>query len=357
VLAFLLLALLTGCAEPISLVERVQTWWDRIWNPPPYPMYDSGYFVDADAHPNRLYWLDNDRVIFSGDTHERGQRESRAGQRPSRRIHIWNVRTGEVSYYGEGVSPPCYHERFIFYLTRTDQEVFAYKEGRFGKELEVVKPGHGTPPDFPQGIPHRSVLDCRLYFPKDVPGPGDGWTTPLLHGHGFLSITGIGGKPRPAKLIKPASGEVVELPFNGDEVDGNRIQYAPWADAYLLYSDHQRWVSTTAGRKLSPPRVFLMFPSGKVTQLAVPTRTWFTASKGFVLTHAGLVLWSDATRGGGLGHAGLYLVDGELLPQLARGYLRGIGVSPDGCRVAAALQGNTSRLAELRAIDLCAKER
>jgi hypothetical protein len=62
-LALLFFALLPGSVQAVSLVDRLETWWERFWNRPPYPISDSGYLVDADAHPNRLYWPDNDRII------------------------------------------------------------------------------------------------------------------------------------------------------------------------------------------------------------------------------------------------------------------------------------------------------
>jgi hypothetical protein len=97
----------------------------------------------------------------------------------------------------------------------------------------------------------------------------------------------------------------------------------------------------------------LMSPAGVVTELPVPNRDWLAVGKGFVYTRPGLVLWSDATAPGGLGHAGLYLVSDDTLRQLVRGYLWAIGVSPDGCTLAAALKKDITNVAPLRAIDLC----
>jgi hypothetical protein len=355
VLACLLFAFLPDVAGAVSVVERLETWWERFWTRPPFPILDSGYFAEAAGHPNRLYWLDNDRVIFSGDPLETGRKERRAGRWPKGRIHIWNVRTGEIAYYGEGISHPCYSDGFVYYLTRTDAEVYAYKEGPFGKEVEVRKPGHGTPRKDGEEIPFRSVIDCRLYFPRDFAEPRSHWTRPLRPEHGHLVIDGIGGPPRPAMLLKPGNVLPVVLPLNGDEIHDKHIQYAPWVDAYLLFSNLvQRRNPAGTKPKYAMPRVMLMSPSGEVTELPVPNRDWLAVGKGFVYTRAGLVLWSDATAPGGLGHAGLYLVSDDTLRQLTRGYLWAIGVSPDGCTLAAALKKDTSDVAPLRAIDLCA---
>jgi hypothetical protein len=357
-LAFLAFALLSNVAGAVSMVERLETWWERFWSRPPFPILDSGYFAEAAGHPTRLYWLDNDRVIFSGDPLEDGRKERRAGRWPKGRIHIWNVRTGEVSYYGEGISQPCYFDGFVYYLTRTDPDVYAYKEGPFGKEVEVRKPGYETPRKDGDPIPFRSVIDCRLYFPHDFPEPGSHWTRPLRPGHGHLVISGIGGSPRPAILLRAGNASPVVLPLDGDEIHDDRIQYAPWADVYLLYSNLvQRRNPEGTRPTYSMPRVVLMSPSGKVTELSVPNREWLATGKGFVYTRAGLVLWSDKTRPGGLGYAGLYLVSDDALRQLVKGYLWAIGVSPDGCTLAAALKKDTSDVAPLRAIDLCATRR
>jgi hypothetical protein len=357
-LAFLAFALLSNVAGAVSMVERLETWWERFWSRPPFPILDSGYFAEGVGVP-RLHWLDNDRVIFSGDPLEDGRKERRAGRWPKGRIHIWNVRTGEVSYYGEGISPPCYFDGFVYYLTRTDPDVYAYKEGPFGKEVEVRKPGYETPRKDGEPIPFRSVIDCRLYSPRDFPGPEprNHWTRPLRPGHGHLVIDGIGGPPRPVILLRPSNASPVVLPLNGDEIHGDRIQYAPWADAYLLYSRQQRRNPAGTKPKYLAPRVMLMSPSGTITELPLPDRDWFAASTGFVYTRVGLILWSHAGRAGGIGHAGLYLVGDDVLRQLTKGFLWAIGVSPDGCTLAAALKKDLADVAPLRAIDLCATRR
>jgi hypothetical protein len=354
VLACLLFAFLSDVAGAVSVVDHLETWWERFWTRPPFPILDSGFFAEAAAHPSRLYWLDNDRVIFSGDPLETGRKERRAGRWPKGRIHIWNVRTGEITYYGEGISQPCYSDGFVYYLTQTDADVYAYKEGPFGKEVEVRKPGHGTPRKEGEPTPFRSVIDCRLYFPRDLPKPSNFWTRPLRPGHGHLLIDGIGGPPRPAMLLRPGNASPVALPLDGDEIQGERIQYAPWADSYLLYSRTQRRNPAGTKPRYLAPRAMLMSPAGAITELPVPNRDWYAASSGFVYTRAGLVLWSQAGRAGGVGHAGLYLVDDGALRQLTKGFLWAVGVSPDGCTLAAALKKDITDVAPLRAIDLCA---
>src|SRR4029453_8938657 len=102
--------------------------------------------------------------------------------------------------------------------------------------------------------------------------------------------------------------------------------------------------------------IYLLSRGGSVKRVDMPYTSWNDGEMAAaVLTRVGVLVVSYALgRNSEVGHAGIYrIVDRNLEPVL-RGYVIGLAVSPNGCKLAAVVQDLKSRAFSLNAIDVCA---
>jgi hypothetical protein len=308
----------------------------------------------------QIFWLDNERILYNGyEPHVREIRKSDGRSVPKLGIYILDVRSNQLTRHADAEGFLCYRSGFIRYLVSYDVQsrVAVRREGRFGEEREIVIDMR----ELPRG--HLlNELTCQYY---DATGHATetGRRLPLLDKHGVLEYARqepvAGSAMYPARLY-PSNGEPpITLPLNGAAVFAPRVRYFEFANVYTVgYLPPQGQPSKWP--KDPVHHVFLMGPAGHVTDVPISGGAWSDVTVStFVLTRAGIVLYGGRLRRHlNPGTTGIYLVQGNRSIKLASGLLHGIGVSPNGCRVAVAMQtyAKTPDPTLVRIVELCGEE-
>lgn len=321
---------------------------------------DTGHrFAGLPSTVQPIFWLDDDMILYTGWEYASENGEQRGKKAIRRGIYVLDVRTNKARRHADAEGVLCYRSGYVRYTVKYDSKsrISIRREGTFGQEKEIVadmkqQPGQGLNP-----------LTCR-YFDATGSATLRGKRIPLLDGHGVLEFSRVTdskpGSPVHSARLFPASGkESIVLAINGAHVSESHIRYYEFADLYMigyrappgLVSD---WPMDAAHL------VYLLRPSGVISEMTLPGGPWSKRRLStIVLTRAGLVFhggeirrWLDP------GTAGLYASNGTNVTKLISGQLSGIGVSPDGCRVAVGMNSftKTGDPTSLRVVDVCGKE-
>ena len=303
-----------------------------------YRVMDSGLHTTEDEN---IYWIDNRQVIFWGfrltddgglldGPHDRG-------------IYIWDTETGNIRWYNEQGAALCYHDGYINYThTFTKPKPTGYKyrhnwrEGPIGHEKQYVLDFKDDQEADRWGRAHyTNKLTCQILLsPRGVDRRH--WI-PLLPRDGYLDGGSRGRSSYEADVTwhRP-NGEVIPLPLKRKDV--MTVQYYPFKKAYLFwrggYVDDSRWEALWKRDGCTPGTWF--YPNGRMEKFCIPYIDWGGHGAFRVYaTRPGLLMLSDSSgRGGYAGTSGLYLITGGETYRLVSGWVTGVGISPDGCRVA-----------------------
>jgi hypothetical protein len=337
----------------------------------PFPVIHSKYAAEDQGLTSRLSWLDNDRLLFVGEPINEvlarivAQMEKKASvKRRNLRFYIWNTRTNEVQTYKEVGERGrfCYNEMENWIRYRVPGKTNAVMEGKFGaeREIEIDPAEHTSAGRLKRGV-FFDELTCREhpYAPKDS-GVAERRVSPLFLDHGILDVWGNQIDARPIKLFSSDYGRAIELPLPRAAIAPEKIYYSQYKRAYVLFgftappSFSNNWGAWPRG--VNQP-VYLLSPSGKLTLAAeVPWRKYFGRALGAFFTVRGLVF----ATGRAPENEGLFWVsDGRAIRVLnATGPVAGGGVSPDGCKMAAAISmDGANKSGGVKLIDFCRGEK
>ena len=331
----------------------------------PYPIKDSG-FPAKDGTNVRVYWLDNDRVIFTGykvdeylDYEKIGE-----GRFPKKAIFIWDTRNNKITKYAEG-DLTCFFRNYIRYAEhRGDGSIYFYK-GDLGREKAFAsRKSLNTETEYLSGQvePRVNLLTCQPDLPKPewVKGPR---VTELLPEHGYLDFgkdDWIVDDANP--ILFYASGALVGKPILiGSHEVWKNVTFAPFAEAYLIKGFRE-----TPG----PAPVWQISKDGELKQSPqVPKHKYFESFFQYYLVKNGAFVTTSTNAKFNLaGDSGGYLIhkDGSVKKVIA-GLVEATAISPDGCKVAVinvlhgqaradsmnALGAGKSGSQTLKMIDLC----
>lgn len=350
--------------------------WDAFSGKSPYPVVESGYWLDG---VNSVYWLDEQQVLFvggdlKGDAEHGAQ--IKAGKNPKLGLYVWNVSTGAVRLHAKIVphSSLCYRSGRIEYTVEAGDGYLVRRKGRFGEEQEVREAAYHVAPWVSARAKGEAgdPLNCRVYSQYDLIPRGI--DIPLIEGHGFLGWHGGGDTPwpvggeAPVRYYKELSSSPILLPLKRKDIRTPDVPspgiYAEWANVYVLQGEAEWGRPPTWANFLpkdQPYPVYLISPgSGEVTTL----HTWYRKGVGngqYFYTKAGLLVFSGAVRGGGLGDAGIYRVVDRGYEKIVKGIPKTGALSPDGCRFAFGVQyidqngvrGPVRGPIQLKVINLC----
>lgn len=289
---------------------------------PPYPILDSG--VPASTN-DRLYWLDNDRVIFVSYGQKFKSLEEAQTRQKVPSIHIWDTRTNKVTLYKNSAEELCYDDGYIVYAVvkrpYDAADPARWYAGPMGQEQEV---------DPPNGLVDFSVLQnphtCRWV---ERPEYARGHTAmPLREEDGWLVHSKPWNVNEPGEwLLYRSDGSVVKT---GIPTRGVRSPtFVASAGNYFLED-------TVDGRELQQidchPYWWLK-PTGEVLagcQDLSPIKGWYKGSVGLTPTPLGILVSAGRESDFDRGTAGLYLTDNGQSKRIDVGE----SWSPDGCKSA-----------------------
>lgn len=280
----------------------------------PFILKDSGFVVSSQ---HRVYWLDNERVIFTGyeiDL-ERLDRQGRYGGEQN--IYIWDTRENRRTVYVKHASLGCYFRGYIGYSIIEGPS----KKGPMGQERTYLdihyskETWEGEPSEWEEGVKHHPIT-CKAYR-------WDGTGFPLLPGHGFIA--------RSIQLSGKEAGRIVWFPT--EKTDGhplpipitNRLwdsRFIEFLDAYVIYADFATGY-------------WLFKPNSDAVRINLPDIQggWydFLPMRRGVFAVGGVI---SVNRKDDPGNRGAYWAEGSEVRPIVSGFIHAMNVSPDGCKVA-----------------------
>lgn len=305
------------------------------WPLSPYPVTDSNVWV-AEDQARRVYWLDDSRILFLTGEDFRILGDHETGYRPGRRrsLAIWELGKAPALYRRDVKRLRCYVDGVIWYLAYGPHGETQEWRGPLGAE----RPYHRAEP----GYVAETAFRCR-YIDNRIRNQPDGARRLLLPRHGYLALGSSNDRVpipnSPVSYTPPGAAAAVTLPFGRREI--SQVEYYEFADAYLLYGYRyefrERRTFYDWPDRERRPLWLLAAATGAVTELAVTQPRWAWGSpKWYHHTRRGvfLIYRSGMTSALNAGRSGGYLIRDGAPRWLIKGYLHGVSVSPDGCRIA-----------------------
>ncbi len=316
---------------------------------PPYPdtSWSLIYAIHKMRPPDDIYWLDNDRILFPGY-------EKQGDSLPF--VIILNTRTGQ--YTKEAPLRQhfwmCFNRGFLAYNISEDEHGFAktMMAGPLGQVKLLASPSPGQQePELKQchGWPNDDLTEQRPNANVRNLSPEDGYL--LIEDHSRTHSMRIENPEAPVQLFKPGKAPI-DLPIQKKEVDSSRVTYSEFAGLYLIVPELPR--SGTYGVVTwpldLPIPVYTISHDGDVKAIELPAGS---QPAGVYLTRKGLIWVSNATHGNSRDAGAWLLIDGKA-QKIIEHFVTGIGISPDGCKVAYSVNSwDPQKTDNLHLMNLC----
>lgn len=306
-----------------------------------FVLKDSGFPASGQ---HRLYWLDNDRVLFTGYENKLEKIDQPGRSEREQHIYIWDTREKEPTVYARNASLDCYFRGYIRYSILDGPS----KKGPMGQERTYLDGVYskdtweGEPPEWDENVKMHPIT-CKSYRKQPFKRQVD--IVDLLPDHGYLDFTrAVTHQPGAAlSSIVFYQFEVdtpIPLPVTRTELSRHDVHYLEFLDEYVLFSN--RLVDPKTGRQMASWRddarqpFWRLKPDGTASEWHVPApyHRWdslFPLREGVFAT--GRSVKGTAPRGPG--DAGAYWIHGEgRIEKLATGLINKAAISPNGCKVA-----------------------
>lgn len=314
-----------------------------------YEIIDTGISARGGLVRRNVYWIDNQQVLFPGYDQTRSIATG-SGTSPQSVLYIWDIKARQVKLYADirETDYVCYSNGFVSYAVSREGERYI-REGALGAEKE-----RKWNPPVPNAKIDFNELSCKDFdlsgMDKVYPGY---WFAPLRDGLGYRGgpkTTVSDQKPTTSWFYLHSGKGKKPIPLPVSKMD--RISYSEYLGAYVIDD-----IPSQRGKDANGT-MWLLYPDGRVTEAIIPAGPWMSGSVGYAPTKEGIIMWSAAL---GLksrfdpGNAGIYLVNDHKISHLITGLPGMPAVSPDGCKVAAAVHPRTAvgQKATLRLIILC----
>ena len=315
-----------------------------------FPIIDSRVYARSfGASDPQLFWINNEQVLFLA-VQAIAEHGTSSKERLDYTVSSWNTRTGEVfkvKHFGENAPRICYYEGQVLYEARRKDGSFVTYHGKIGELDRAV-----------DSREYGRTLCRRLDdIPKMPSWTKDRETRRLERlSDGFIDY---GERQKwmentPVRLYRYGENQEAGklLPLGRREISW-RLPYYEFKDAYFVeshYPQHPR-------PRHVPYPVFWLYRDGRVEKIAeIPWGPWRSSASFFVFpAKPGLVLYSHNARNEfDIAHAGLYLLH-KKVEQVLRGWVVGLAVAPDGCKLAFTYARNMTRKNNvLQVMNLCA---
>ena len=308
----------------------------------PYPTLDSGVTASTDAG-DKIYWMDNDRVIFVSYGPKPKTVEENRNRKPA--IYIWNTRNNKIEKYADG-RQLCYHEGYIRYagperlsVPGTDFFVPPLYEGPLGSEKIM------NSSTFKEGARKSDSGDkyklnrytCRM-VKKPESMKGKVWL-PLLEQHGALdwgtnTIPGAIETEQPLVYRRAPDGEASVLEIKrGDIGLSTSRYYVDFRDSYFF----QEPVDARGARNVNCIEYWWMSQDGtteKGCQSISPLKHLAQNGASLYPTRLGVFISTGKSNDYDAGTLALYSVNNNSAKKIIVGGHEKLSLSPDGCKLA-----------------------
>jgi hypothetical protein len=314
---------------------------------PAREIVDTGLLGRGEVH-----WIDNERILFAG--YEGSGSDTDSTKTPGRtRLYTWNWSTRQAAAHADLPEADyiCYSNGFISYAVLKNGARYI-REGKLGAEAE-----RQWVPSAPGSKIDRNDITCK---DLDFGAAGNVYPgflfIPLRSGDGYYGWKRTDSSAEESLMYFLPAGakkKPIALPIKAGEK--RRISYSEHRAAYVIERSE---LSKRDKDKVPGGKVWLLFPSGKVSEVQIPDGPWLRATWGYAPTRKGWVVASRATgrkSNFDAGDAGIYLVSDKKAERLITGFPGIPAVSPDGCRIASVVNPLTGPglRATLRVINLC----
>jgi hypothetical protein len=347
-----------------------------------------GYFEYAQPGSWRIYWVDNDRILYAGHSEEQFEERLANPSRYYYTLRIWNVKTGSVQDVDVAEGGHCYFEGYLEYevkRTATQQWVKSISMNGTARNADsaIAWLHKARQPD-----ERNHIANCKTYRDRDL-GPEGACITPLLDDDGYVDATGGRCKAEtverfnqirlgpiqaasaaqtaliaqlgemPITYFPKLEGAGLALPIKSREIHfaAAHTRYVEWSRQYVSVADAPKDTPWRGEWPINTPRpVYLISRGGNVERVDIP---WTTSTKASVLaavpTRRGMVVANGQEAAfEDPGAAGLYLVQKNDLHRIRRGFIVVTSVSPNGCEVAFAQEFRGAKhFGKLFVVDVC----
>lgn len=326
-----------------------------------YPVLDAGYRL---ARHGKLYWLDDERVLFYGGSADQGAKRTGAANTipAAGGTYIWNIATGSLEHVSEW-EITCYHPDYSTWsLVRPAKNEYRFKAGKFGQEIEL-SPEKLTVQQRTQRV--RSEITCKTYLRSELvpPSPGLRKLAILREGDGYLDLgpnlgadaTERRAKPQDVVLYQAKARSAVRLQMTwGEDFSASEVIYSSYRSAYVLRPRKPRGLNETKPQRWSkdlPPTVYLVWPNGRTESVSIPYSPAEFASEPRPVNVGWIFGGGNFYRA-----SGLYLFDGKIVSKIDSGLVMNIAAAPGGCKAAVAIQNRHLEMGtpiNLKVFDFC----
>ena len=304
-------------------------------------------FIFKDSHfqisKHRMFWLDNDRVMFTGYEIDLDKLDKQGMYGREQNIYIWDTRTDNKNIFVKNAGLGCYFRGYIRYSVGT-----AAKKGPMGQERTYLDMFYSKdkwedePPEWEENVKAHPIT-CKSYRGKPFRLQAD--IVELLPEHGYLDFslpeTRKADEPLPAILFHRFGTEsLIPLPVTRGEMSRHDVHYLDFLDGYVLFTskliDPKTSQPLASWRKGAFQQFWILRPDGITTELHVstPFNRWdslFPLRKGVFATGRSFKVAEPR----GPGDSGAYWIHDEgRMEKLTDGLVSNAAVSPDGCKVA-----------------------
>lgn len=320
---------------------------------------DSGYLGRTDFTQN-IYWVDNENILFIGTSggHITLQNDHReAGDA----LLVWNLRSGIVRPVDESVrgirslcfrsvftskTPPKYgvplEQGYVRYVHERDGIPYV----RFGRLFSERERPLDTQA-IKEGTLSISPVSCREFNPKQLKGIYGRNPLPLIDADEYLDRTDQDvTEARLLRYFPSRNSSGVDLRIASQDVFATP-RYSEYSDKYVF------WELRTRFAPAEVQRVWLLDRSGAVHQTVIPAGPWMQGATYAMPSKKGWFFVSMATSNNA---GGAYLLGDKGVSKIVAGYPGSFAISPDGCKAALSINGETGVAPRTKMIDLCVEE-
>lgn len=299
---------------------------------------DSGFQVSK----YRIFWLDNDRVMFTGFEIDLEKIDKQGKYGREQNIYIWDTRTNSPEVFARNAGLGCYFRGYIRYSVGS-----AAKKGQVGQERTYLDMFYSKdtwenePPEWEENVKMHPIT-CKSYRARPFRFQAD--IVELLPEHGHLDFS-LPATHKPGAALPPISfhqsgvDTEIPLPVTANGMARHDVHYLEFLNSYVLFTgnliDPKTGQPVASWRKDLVQQFWTLKPDGSVAEFLVPTpyNRWdslvplcegvFAAGRS-----------AKVTEPRGPGHAGAYWIHGEgRVEKLTTGLITYTSVSPNGCKV------------------------